>query len=245
MKVFTRVSVAIVSALLFALSSSAVLYAVPLALEDFEAPGVSPGSLDGQGNAGDWAGLWTGLSSGQTIKDVSADPLVVTLPDGTVIDGGDQAVSVTGNANNLAARQFGTPIDDEVYIGFLMRFEAGVITDNDFVTLCFNDLPECTFSTIPTVGLKANLGAGGTDIMVRNASTESEYSTKQVVIGETIYIVARVYKTGGPADNFDRIDLWVNPDLSDPTTEANPDATATDTSTIADVDYIALSRRNS
>jgi len=103
MKVFTRVSVAIVSALLLALSSSSVLYAVPLAIEDFEAPGVVPGSIDGQGNAGDWAGLWRGASSGQTVKDVSANPLTATLPDGTVIDGGDQVISVTGNANNIAA----------------------------------------------------------------------------------------------------------------------------------------------
>jgi hypothetical protein len=165
-----------------------------LASDNFDS--YANGSIAGANGGSGWAGAWTG-STGVSI--VSAN-------------GGDSPMSGqvarfgTPNSNNAATRQLAQTVSGAVFVDFLLQFDSGVISNNDFLGLWFGNQDG------PNIGLKANCGGttGCTaDLFARTSGSNGSFSTN-IAIGQTLRLVGLLEKTG-TSTNYNRYSLWVDP----------------------------------
>jgi len=197
-------------------------FASVIAYDDFES--YSVGELDTANGGVGWSGSWNADTSISEVVDVSSNPLSYTFSSGQSINGGDRALSITGNDNFAVDRGFSNSEDDTILMAFLMRVDTGSsLQDNDFATVW---LGTGTFVGAPAVGLKANQGDGsGVDDLMGRIDGNQEVYEGEAVIGDTYYLVARISKSDGlTASNYDTLEFWVNPEAGD---EFTPDGVST------------------
>jgi hypothetical protein len=196
------------------------------------------GALDGQDGGTGFDGAWTAELGAQVIALDEDDELFFDIADGPTIAGGDRALQITGNDNNIVSRALETSVlQDEVYVSFLFRWDAGTQNNGDFAAWWHDNKNTGSHPNKPNIGLNAN-GSGNRDIMASiNVGGGAQYST-DIEIGETYLIVGRFYKSDPGAGNaYDQFDLWVNPDLSE---EGIPQATSSHSGAISDFDVIGM-----
>jgi hypothetical protein len=169
--------------------------AVVVASDNFDT--YDSGALAGANGGTGWASGWTG-STGASVVEV----------DGTDSPMSSQAARFgTPNAEVAASRQMSQTISqDRVFVDFLLQFDSGTISNNDFLGLWFGN------QNGPNIGLKANCGTGGNctaDLFARTTGTNGQFST-DIAIGQTLRLVGLLEKTGN-ATNYNRYSLWVDP----------------------------------
>lgn len=168
-----------------------------------------------------WGGAWSSITTA-TVVDPTTDLMV------NGIDGGNRALQFAANNDNAAVRLLSSPYSaSEVYVSFLFRFDAGVINNNDFFALWFDNVSTGAHTASrPNIGLKSDRATNipaNPDYFVRlNSSTNEVYSPTQAAIGQTVQLVGRLHKLA--STNYNRFDLWVNPDPGDLST---PDVMST------------------
>lgn len=189
---------------------SPVINAITIAEDSFE--DYSVGNISGNNSGAGWSGAWsTGSSSNQArVIDTSSSPLSYTDSNGQTISGGDRAIEITKNNNEVARRSLSETYDDTiVYASMLIQF-TGTQNSNDFLA---NWLQSST-SNYPNFGIKMNLGPGNSDFFTRTKLRKEVYSTN-LVNGQTYFLVMKVWKTGSTSSHYNRAELWVNPTTLD------------------------------
>jgi hypothetical protein len=189
---FTRTLVLLSLAALGAAAQAAPVSII--ASDDFDSYGT--GALGGNNGGNGWAGAWTGSSGASVVTVGSSDSPM----------SGQAARFGTLVADSAATRQIGQTVNqDAVYIDFLLQFDSGVISNNDFLGLWFGN------TNGPNIGLKANCGDGScsADLFARTTGTAGAFSTN-IDIGETLRLVGLLERIGN-ATNYNRYSLWVNP----------------------------------
>jgi len=184
------------------------------------------GSQLGGNNGGTgWAGAWSSVAS-VTVQNASP-PLSV-----------NPAVRLTQNNSNAAYRSLGSSFaGNEVFVGFTFQFNSGSITNNDFMGLWFDNAATGDHTSVPNIGLKAELGPGGTDYFVRVTGTGGSWSQAvQAQIGQTVEIVGRLWKSGASA-TFNNYSLWINPDYN---ALGAPDVTATGAGSLSQFGIVGI-----
>ncbi len=211
----------IAAALLSAASLSQA--ATVVASDNFDSYG--NGSLAGANAGSGWGSAWTG----------AAGTSVVT------VDGSDSPMSGqalrfgTPNNNNAATRQLAQSIgSDAVFVDFLLQFDSGTLSNNDFLGLWFGN------SDGPNIGLKANCGGGSctADLFARTQGTNGVFSTS-IAIGQTLRLVGLLEKTG-TATNYNRYSLWVDPTAGELASFTGADAVFNGNSNIASFNTIGF-----
>ena len=125
-----------------------------------------------------------------------------------MIDGGAEAVDVTGTQNQpVVYRVLESPQSSDFYVGYLLRLVSGAWTDTD--TLSFH--VSNGGGNITTL----NFGVRGTTFMVRNGTGAplAGDTFGAAAFDSTYYLVARVSKPAG-SSTFDRMEVWLNPGLN-------------------------------
>jgi hypothetical protein len=181
------------------------------------AGGTVPVSLSGQNGGSGWNGAWNAVGGTSPIGVVNpGTPLAVNNTPFGPIDGGDRALRISGNGDNLANRLLSEPYGGEVTVSFLFRFD-GTVGQNDFLTLWFANGSDTT--TGPNIGLKGNQDTGSPnalDLFVRTSGSAGSGSTiayqTNLVSGEDYYVVGILKKVGG-STNYNSFGLAVYDDL--------------------------------
>lgn len=220
---FTRVaSLCLASTLGLDLAAGTSL-AAPLATESFTYD-VGAG-LGGQNGGTGWAGAWVDTAPGSADQIVDPNPnLNHSVNGGGSVLGGDRALRHSGNSDTAAYRELSSAVASaDVYVSFLLRFDGGITTD-DFAAFWLAPSANGNHVDRPNIGIKANLGPGGSDIFARLYLGGEEYDSVQLAIGETYLVVGHLSMTAG-ASHYNVFDLWVNPDFGD---ASSPDASAAD-----------------
>lgn len=169
--------------------------------------------LNGQNGGSGWNGAWTAVTSATHIVDPGT-PLSFTNNGGT-ISGGDNALRLSGNNDNVAYRGIGPVNADTVYISFLLRF-TGNIDNNDFAAIWFDNATSGQHSTnIPNIGIKGNQDGGGPkDAFARLTLGEETWSMMELAVDTTYLIVGELSKTGS-SSSYNQFSIWVNPGAYD------------------------------
>jgi hypothetical protein len=212
-----------------------------IAYEGFE---YAIGELNGQdGGTGFAVGGWV---ANEAITHVDDPGVALSYSGGgTVVDGGSQALRITGNANDLAFRQLASATAvDEIFMSFLFRYD-GALDDNDFGVLWHDNVSTGSHTDRPNLGIKSNRGDGsGTeDVVARlQLSGSGQVYAVNLVAGDTYFILGRLHKTTpGAGNDYDRFDIWVNPTAG---TAGAPDLTATGVGSISGFDTIGIRTAN-
>lgn len=211
------------------LASAGVAQAVPVTLiaaDDFGSglPTVASVNLSGQNTGTGWGGAWTGSSVAKVVNASVSD---------AGMSGG--ALQVSGNNNTVATRQLASAVSRDVLVEFMFQFDAGSISNNDFLGLWFDN------SNGPNIGLKANCGTGGSctsDLFVRTNGTAGAFSTN-LTLGSTVRIVGLLEKTG-TSTVYNKYSLWVDPSANEFDTLTGADAVFTGSSGLSSFDKIGL-----
>ena len=211
------------------LASAGFAQAAPvtiLASDDFSyvGPEAATVNLAGQNGGTGWAGAWTGTTAAKVVGTTAAD---------VGMSGG--ALQVSGNANNLATRQMSTTINGDVFVEFMFQFDAGTISNNDFLGLWFGDMNG------PNIGLKANCGTGGactSDLFVRTNGSAGAFSTN-LTLGTTVHMVGLLEKTGTSAV-YNKYSLWVDPTAFELNSLTGADAVFTGASSLSSFSTIGF-----
>lgn len=214
--------------------------AATIAHEDFS---YAYGELAGQNGGFGFAGAWT---ANAPLTEVANPGTPLTYAGGTqLVDGGAEALRITGNNDNIAFRTLAAPISlDQVFISFLFRYD-GALDNNDFGVIWNDNASTGSHTDRPNLGIKANRGdgSGPQDVVARLqlAGTGQVYAI-DLLAGQTYFILGRLYKTTpGAANNYDRFDIWV-----DPTSGASgtPDLTASGPGNISSFGTIGVRTAN-
>jgi len=212
-------------------AASTPLHGLSYAFDSFE--DYAPGSIAGNNGGTGWGGAWS-ANAGQAIIDTSANKMTYQVPGGAFIDGGNRALQVTSNNNNMTTRSLDSSYSGTLYNSFLMRIDAGSLSNNMFLSVNYEG------QNGPAMGLKVNQGGGSgpEDFFARpkQSGNAAAYSTNAQV-GSTYFLVGKLEKTGA-STHYNRYSLWVNPDSSD--TGSTPDAVFTDTSSFSSLDEIGM-----
>jgi hypothetical protein len=188
--------------------------------------------LSGDNGGVGWGAAWGAIPS-VTVQNPTP-PLAV-----------NPAVRLTQPNNDNAAHRMllSAFAGSEVFVSFDFRFSAGAITSNDFMGLWVDNNSTTNHSTVPNIGLKAELGPGSSDYFVRVSGTDGDWSQAvQAQLGSTVQIVGRLWKTGsGPTAKFDRYSLWVNPDFADLGT---PDVVANEAGSLTQFNTVGVRTAN-
>lgn len=171
-------------ALTAALAASPAMAHMVLAADNFNS--YTAGALNGQNGGTGWAGGWSDV--GTTNATVAGQTLLLS-----------------GNADGAATRKLASTISSNVLISFDFQFDAGSITNNDFLGFWFGS------SSGPNIGLKANCGSGCTnDLFARTSGSDAGGNFQNIEVGTTYTILGYLQKTG-TSKVYNRFDLWVNP----------------------------------
>ncbi|MFT3736305.1 MAG: hypothetical protein QM776_15005 [Rhodocyclaceae bacterium] len=172
-----------------------------LAQEEFN---YATGALSGQNGGSGWAGSWVAAANASVV-----DPLVDLS--------GNRALAISGNNNSAAYRSLATAYaGSEVFVSFEMQLASGALSNNDFVSLWFDNVTTGAHTNTPQLGIKAD-GSGSNDVFVRTRGSAGSFvADSNVTVGQTFTLVGRLSKSG--SGNYDRFDLWFNPDAAAPGT---------------------------
>ncbi|HUT35972.1 MAG TPA: PEP-CTERM sorting domain-containing protein [Planctomycetota bacterium] len=174
------------------------------------------GNLSGQNGGTGWAAAWSAGGGAQVVAPTT--PLQFAIAGGSLIDGGDRALQISGNASPVASRALGaTWSQDDVYASLLFRWDGGTpqgADQNDFVVVRFGG------SGGPQFGVKMNTGTTPDGFMVRMGETgaNEDYAGGLVPVpGDTYFLVAHLGKGADPTDpnDYDFLDLWISPGYGD------------------------------
>ena len=183
----------------------------PPAYFAYEAFSYAIGGLSGQNGGTGWGGAWTGGSGAQVVEP--ATPLQYAIPGGETLDGGNRALALQGNADPLAGRALEqTWSQGSVYASMLLRWAGGNPDNDDFFVLRFGGVNG------PQFGVKVDEGTLNEDFLIRmGESGRPENYAGQIAANTTYFIVARLAKgyDGTYADDYDRLEIWVNPAYGD------------------------------
>lgn len=181
--------------------------------ENFESYPVGVPVANQAGGTG-WAGAWAVPGNSATVVDTSSSPLTFTPNGGGLISGGARALELSGTASAIAAvRQVSNPLPDVAYVAFLARVSAGAWSDTD--TLSLHLAPDGTSTSSPNFGFR-----GPTVVMARTGTgtPAPEGTFTADVPNNTFWLVARVSRldgNGNPSTTYDRLEVWVNPAVTD------------------------------
>lgn len=202
---------------------------VLLASDNFNTYATS--GLNGQNGGTGWGGAWVDANP------VNANVVAVGGLDAPMIGNG---VRFTGNSDAAATRTLATALDGNIIVNFDFQFDAGTISNNDFMGLWFGS------STGPNIGLKANCGgvSGCTaDIFARTSGTDAGGSFQNIVLGTSYRVMGYLQKTGTSLV-YNRFDLWVNPTASEIANLTGSDAFDTGTSSISSFNMVGFRTAN-
>jgi hypothetical protein len=155
---------------------------------------------------------------------------------------GNRAIAFTGNNDTAATRSLATTVSSDVFIDFMIQFN-GTLSSNDFLGLFFGSNPGNS-TTQPNIGLKGNLGAGGTDIFVRTNGTGGSFlSGSNISTGITYRIVGHLFKTNN-STNYNQFDAWIDPTNTELSSLTGIDASFTGASGISSFNKIGFRTAN-
>lgn len=202
-----------------------------VAYDGFEYDIGESAALGGKGAAGSgWEGGWTSGSGTIVADDMS-------YSGGTIaVNGGSQAVSITGSSSAYFTRQFetlGTSPGEDIYFSFLFKLAANG-AGGDYLNFWISD--DAVRDNSAGIGDLTTSGArfGGRIFGDATGSSDGEFSSGPTYLaGITYLLVGRISRDGADgaaAGVFDRVELWV-----DPTSTTLGDAAITiDFSTLVD-----------
>ena len=197
-----------------------VAQAVEIASMDFTDPN-NDGELDGDTDGSGWA-------AGPWVSDVDISAIVLegfsyTSPDGVQVNtatsvhiecpaGLEHCNPVLPGAAQFLMSTRGlasTHAQDEVYISFLTKWEAGTPHFGDFTGWNYGT----SLGSAPTIGIRANgEGPNDEDFFARDRHMNEAWSPTQLEVGETYFVVGRLSKTeSGPDNPYTSHEVWVNP----------------------------------
>lgn len=173
-----------------------------------------------------------------------AEPLSYDVQQGAVVSGGEGALRVTGNSNNLAYRPLRGPVDaDEVYVSVLFQAPSGTIGNNDFASFWFDNAVTGEHTAVPGVGLKGNQAtaeASRADLFARPRMTGEAYSENINGSRSTYFIVGRLWKSD-PGSAYNHFDLWVNPGFGD---FLSPETTSVEMTSLSSFSHVGVRTAN-
>lgn len=194
-------------ALTAALAAAPAMAHVVLASDHFDA--YTSGALNGSNGGTGWGGAWT--DTGSTNAVVSP-----TAASDAPMSG--QSLRLSGNAEGAATRQLAHTITGNVLISFDFQFDAGTLSNNDFMGFWFGT------SDGPNIGLKANCGNSCTDdLFARTSGSDAGGHAQDMAVGTTYTILGYLRKMGA-STVYNRFDLWVNPTAHEWATLTGADA---------------------
>jgi len=179
------------------LAISTVAHAVPtttVASDNFDS--YQAGNLAGSNGGTGWGAAWTGTNGATLVTVIAADSPMA----------GQAARFGLPNNDSAATRNLSQTVNqDAVVVDFLLQFDSGSITDNDFLGLWFDSMNG------PNIGLKANCGTGRctADLFARTLGSAGQFST-DISIGQTLRLVGLLEKVGN-SSFYNRYSLWVDP----------------------------------
>lgn len=148
------------------------------------------------------------------------------------------SATITGNGGNQFLGTLTSAQTQDLYISFDINFVAGTISSNDFVGLWLdNGVTSGNHTTVPNMGLKADLGAPSNtaDYFVRTTGLDGNFDVPppNATVNQSVSMFVHLWKSAA-GDNYNRMSLWIDEDLSNlPALLATtPDAQATGNSTV-------------
>ncbi len=190
-----------------------------LAFEDFE--DYDPGALLHEANGGTgWSGGWNILEESQAEVTILDAGLVYNAGE-VFIDGGARAASLAtagiSGAPVLGNRPLQANPQGTIYYSFLFESSSMVQGDDDFIQWGFNSE---NANPVISVGERPGGPLGAPDFFSRASTASSVPPTAWAEIGAendvTNFMVARASKNGSAGDNYDTVELWVNPTTLNP-----------------------------
>jgi len=205
---WTKLIVAVVAALI-----AAPVYAAEVATETFDT--LTPGDLNNQGSGSGWSGNWTATTGLESVI-APGSSLSYTFSEGGTVDGGDQAVELSGNNDGIIRRQLSSAYSgDELYVSFLVQRSGGTGGDPfDFGVWWLDDQAGGPHSDAPNIGVYDETDDNN-ELMARTGSFNDQSNWAEAGgssnVGETLFVVGRLSKgnDGSSANDFDGWDLWV------------------------------------
>lgn len=188
------------------------------------------GALSGANGGTGWGSAWA--------DSTPINSNVITTSGDSPMSG--QAVRITGNSDSAASRKLGSTVSDNIIIQFDFQFDAGTVSNNDFLGLWFGS------STGPNIGLKANCGGvtGCTfDLFARTSGSDSGGTVQDIAVGTTYTLLGYLQKTGN-SSVYNRIDLWVNPTADELMNLTGADAFDTGASSVSSFDLLGFRTAN-
>ena len=209
-----------------AMSAMPASASILLAGDDFNS--YATGALNGKNGGTGWAGAW--VDGGGTNSNV-----VAAAGDAPMTG---NAVRITGNDTAAATRLLSSARSANTIVEFLFQFDAGTITNNDFMALWFGS------STGPNIGFKANCGNGSCvdDIFVRTTGSAGDMA-QNIVVGQTYSVLGYLQKTGA-STVYNRFDLWVNPTDDERLSLTGSDANFVGASSVSSFNQIGFRTAN-
>ncbi|WP_425395912.1 PEP-CTERM sorting domain-containing protein [Aeoliella sp.] len=192
-----------------------------IAQEDFQSytavvgdPGPDFGE-SGENGPGGWTSAWE--EHDNPISSYVRSNLLPGYGKGLEIDNRDSSDS------NILTRQF-TAQDDDFYVGFTMRTTMDQPDGNNHTLIYFSDATTDDANDGYGAGTARNTSPNGPGFFFtrQGNNTTHTISTNQQVYGDLYDLVLKFSKSGGAADPFDQIDVWINQG-----TEGAPDITST------------------
>lgn len=180
-------------------------------------------AINGANGGTGWANGW--LDAGSTNGVVALDPAM-----------SGNALRITGNSDAAATRQLTSTVNGNVIIRFDFQFDAGSVTNNDFLGLWFGS------STGPNIGLKANCGGGSSctnDLFVRTSGSDAGGNLQNIAVGTTYTLMGYLQKTGS-STVYNRFDFWLNPTAQEMATLTGADVFDTGASSISSFNQIGF-----
>lgn len=219
------------------ITQGSVASAALVAADSFNDYNVGP--LAGANSGSGWAGGWH-AGTGTTV----VDPAVDLVAGG--INGGNRAVQFAANNSNAAYRQLGSTVSgSNVFVSFLFRFDAGTISNNDFLGLWLDTQARMDSGTagshtdVPNLGLKALISGKPGDFFVRLSGTDGSYAGVRAALDSTVQIVGHLAYDSALNKTF--YELWVNPNEAD---LDSPDAIFSQNGAFAPFDLVGFRTAN-
>lgn len=208
----------------FALSSllaTPAMADVVIASDNFDSY-TTGSAINGASGGTGWAAGWVdaGTTNGLVTNDAAMS---------------GNALRITGNADAAAVRNLASAVSGNVIISFDFQFDAGSISNNDFLGLWFGN------STGPNIGLKANCGTGSctNDLFVRTSGSDAGGNVQDIAVGTTYTLMGYLQKTG-PSNVYNRFDFWLNPTAHEMATLTGADVFDTGASSIGSFSQIGF-----
>lgn len=198
-----------------------------VASDDFQA--YATGNLSGLNAGSGWAGAWASAGGAPQVADPAVDLQ------------GDRAARFASNNNNVAYRQLASAFSgNQLFVSFLIQVDAGSLTANDFLSLWLDTASTGDHTGRPNIGIKSD-GSGTNDVFARTDGTGGNFVSSSN-IGSTNDVTHRIVgllsKTAG---NYNKFDVWLDPDLGDLGT---PDASYAGNSGISQVSVVGFRSAN-